>query len=444
MKARLSRKCAASRESRKSLFNKSTIKSDDKQEDQDEQQQQRDFPVFPNVITHFQAAGITTTPSGYKRLSEWEKIGQITGAIALVIEDKCGTPTADGFKKVAPCLTCLWPLTTYIIKLYVWVFQLAYFIFTWLPKNVALMIYGVSMCFYGGRYLTIFAAIEAFRSLGWKAFLENLQFIWEQITLVAIASAKDDDTDENKDGIADVDQLDPKSLMERKIQVFFVAIKEPQKLQAAVGYLISGYMAMLVSLKVQFARAISIALGIAEMTGPLMAVILGPLFNLLLGTNAKHWSPTFVDTAVKAFATWAAWYFYSFIGGYYTAQRGGRMFANALADFYNDSVVPVLQKCIKCFCCSCCPCRTCCIEKAERASMDVSKTYLDEFVAYSLMGLGFSYQLYYFLKTFPPGEWLGLPFPFSYIFMPLDWFEWALRFQLTWLTTTESASNFNG
>lgn len=79
---------------------------------------------------------------------------------------------------------------------------------------------GLIMIFYGGSIPLTIAATEAFRLTGWDRTKSSLLILAEQFNKALEASKKDDQVDENKDGIADVKQIDPKALVQRKIALF--------------------------------------------------------------------------------------------------------------------------------------------------------------------------------------------------------------------------------
>ena len=72
--------------------------------------------------------------------------------------------------------------------------------------------------------------------------------------------------------------------------VALVAIKEPERLQVAVGCLWAAYLAVLASLKMQFVRTVSMALGMAEVLKVPAATLLAPPVGYLLGAKLRHWA----------------------------------------------------------------------------------------------------------------------------------------------------------
>ena len=206
----------------------------------------------------------------------------------------------------------------------------AYKIYVQLPMNVLTMIFGAALCFFGGTYVASIAAIEAFRQLGWQKVVTEVTVVREQLQIVYAASAEDDKVDEDGDGVADVDQLEATELAQRKIVVAMKAVTEPNRLQEAFGALFASYLAVLATLRLEFARTTAFALGIVEMAKFPIIRILGPMVAATLGEDLAHWTQTIVETTLTFFAVIFAWWLQMIISAFYSGIRGGKMFADGL------------------------------------------------------------------------------------------------------------------
>ena len=112
------------------------------------------------------------------------------------------------------------------------------------------------------------AAVEAFRLMGWQRTLADLKVVYAEMRLVYDRSEEDDLLDDDGNGILDVDELTPQELATRKLGLAMRTVKEPEKLQSAVGGLWSAYLAVLATLRLEFARVAALALGISEISNP--------------------------------------------------------------------------------------------------------------------------------------------------------------------------------
>ena len=122
---------------------------------------------------------------------------------------------------------------------------------------------GLIMVFYGGSIPLTIAAVEAFRLTGWDRTKSALVVLFEQFNRAVAASKKDDQVDDNNDGIADVKQIDSKALVQRKISLF-LKVTDPMKVTEAVTALGSGCTAVLATLKNEFAQSITLGVSIAD------------------------------------------------------------------------------------------------------------------------------------------------------------------------------------
>ena len=132
------------------------------------------------------------------------------------------------------------------------------------PGHTLEMVFGACLCVFGGPFVASLAAIEAFRQIGGRRLLDDLARVRETLDEVSRASMADDLKDDTGDGIADVDMLPPEELARRKVVVAMVAVTEPQTLMLSVNSLLGTYLAVLATLRFQFARTTALALGIAQ------------------------------------------------------------------------------------------------------------------------------------------------------------------------------------
>lgn len=97
-----------------------------------------------------------------------------------------------------------------------------------LPEDQLQLLIGFMICFFGGVYPALFAAIEAAKHGGLNNVKLALKDLAEEAMVIVEASKKDDTVDQDKDGKPDVNQLDAKALMVRKANLV-VTKMNPQK-----------------------------------------------------------------------------------------------------------------------------------------------------------------------------------------------------------------------
>lgn len=201
-----------------------------------------DFPSLMDAV----APPPATTASGYKRIPESERVQAAVEAACVAAEARMGK-NAEGIVSClrfsAPAIGVGWRVLFVLVKLYVWLFKVGYWVYERLPKALARFIFGLTLAMFGGTYVVTLAAVEGFHKLGGAKLWGEIVYIYEQVLIVEAASTKDDDRDEDADGIADVDQIAPHELLRRKTVVAMEAITEPDRLQTAVGAFWTAYLA---------------------------------------------------------------------------------------------------------------------------------------------------------------------------------------------------------
>merc|ERR1719414_553764 len=95
----------------------------------------------------------------------------------------------------------------------------------------------------------------------------------------------------------------------------------------AMQFLFSAWLSVIATLKMQFAQTVALALGIASMMEHPATRLLGPLLAMVMGKDLHKWIPAIIGTVIKIIAVFCASIVQSAISGYYSAMRGGTMFA---------------------------------------------------------------------------------------------------------------------
>ena len=294
-----------------------------------------------------------------------------------------------------------------VIPLCVALFTRAYTLYEVAPKNVLSMLCGLALCFFGGTFVASIAAIEAFRLMGWEGTYDNCRIVYDEIKHIGAASAADDEVDADGDGVADVEQIGTKALAQRKLLLAMRTVKEPARLRSAVASLWAAYLAVLATLKLQFAQTVALAMGIVDTINVWLLKRLAPPANdALKELELEHWTETLIETGVKVVAIVLAWWLQVVVSAVYSALRGGRLFSQALcAVIIERGWSEAVEKL-----------------PGVSAPFDPETTIFDEVVGYGVAAIGFATQLMF-------GFSLG--FPLNVLLLPLEIVEWILRWQIT-------------
>lgn len=342
-----------------------------------------------------------------KKMSDSYRMEAYIDAVSAAAE-RWSPRTAGCLQACKPCLFLLVRLVMFLWPIYMAIYTTIYRVISILPGDMIMMVFGVCLCFFGGTYMVSIAAIEAFRHLGGSKCLEDVKYVMSQMDVIAKAEDTDDKIDADHDGTRDIEQVTPTVLAERKVRVAMKAVKEPERLQGAVLSLWSASLSVIATLRLEFARTVALALGIAEMLKFPVLRCMAPILAWALGPELRHWIDTIVDTFVKLVAIIFAWWLQAFISAFYSGLRGGKMFArgacSVLEDYGALEHFPAFL-----------------VPDEKPANLDT--TFLNELMAYPLAAAGMYFQL---------AHNFALPFPLNLVFLPLTVVEWSLRIAVAW------------
>jgi hypothetical protein len=295
----------------------------------------------------------------------------------------------------APAIQVLVQFINIVGPIIVTAFQFLHSIYEKLPFALLQALMGLSMCFFGGAYTASIAAAEAFAITGWETTKSALNEVYGHLIEVAKANEADDKKDEDGDGVPDAQQVAASALLERKARVAMIAIKDPAKLTEALGGLYSGWIAVQGTLRIEFAKTVTLGVSIANMLEAPALRYGVPVLIHVIPSDFRHWIPTLVRTICKAIAVSVAWYLQTIISAFHSAMRGGLLLSRSLLKWANEN---------------------------GHLTLNEEDTYLDELIGYSVAALGFYTQ------------WMwgfGLPFPFNIVMLPFTLLEWYIRWSVT-------------
>lgn len=103
------------------------------------------------------------------------------------------------------------------------------------PELLAEMLAGFVLCFFGGSFVTLIAAFEAFRQCGaYESVSVNGAELYKELCTVWEANASDDKKDENNDGVADVEQLSGSAELVKRKTLLLLRTVDPQRITSAL------------------------------------------------------------------------------------------------------------------------------------------------------------------------------------------------------------------
>eukprot|EP00638_Chattonella_subsalsa_P010007 CAMPEP_0117745950 /NCGR_PEP_ID=MMETSP0947-20121206/7667_1 /TAXON_ID=44440 /ORGANISM="Chattonella subsalsa, Strain CCMP2191" /LENGTH=330 /DNA_ID=CAMNT_0005563203 /DNA_START=83 /DNA_END=1072 /DNA_ORIENTATION=- len=258
------------------------------------------------------------------------------------------------------------------------------------PTEILSALFGLALCFFGGTFVVTIAAIEAFRHSGWETTKGAIKVLYDEWEVFRLNSREDDEKDEDGDGIPDVKQVDATALASRKFKLFLVNCKDPNQVNIAISGIWTSTLAVLATLKIQFAQVIALGVSIGSMLrGPAKSFV-GPALQRVMPQDYHKWIPSVLDWTCKAIAVSIAWFIQRVISAVQSGIRGGLMFSRNLMKYAN---------------------------KRGIISFTDEDSQIDEIVGWTLAAVGIWFQLSHFF---------ALPFPWNIILIPLRVLEYIL------------------
>jgi hypothetical protein len=181
-------------------------------------------------------------------------------------------------------------VSTFLIPLLIKYGGIARDLYAKLPQNVITFIIGFIFCFFGGLYPVFFSAVEAAEQCGRAQVMAALSELTDEISKIVEESKKDDKVDADGDGKADVTQIEGKKLLARKTMLV-IRKMDPKRVDSAVASIYQVWMAVAAVITIEFARAISMALAIAEFVKRPVDRFVAPTIQLAVPDEYDKWVP---------------------------------------------------------------------------------------------------------------------------------------------------------
>lgn len=263
-----------------------------------------------------------------------------------------------------------------------------------LPLDIIYALLGLLLVFFGGVYTLLIAAIETFYLTGYKQVKEGVLVLREEFEIVWDAFKRDNEVDENHDGIADVKQITVRELVMRKSLLFLEKCRDPQKVMSILTTVITSMISVIAVLKVEFAKVIALGHMIGDSMKKPANYLFIPALAAVVPAKFHKWIGPLIEIVCKLLAISIAWFIQRVISSVQSAIRGGLMFSRRILSFLkNKGIFPSYNE----------------------------DDYYDEVLGWTVAAFGIYFQLSF---------GFGLPFPLNLFFFPVSCFEsyltWAV------------------
>eukprot|EP00050_Salpingoeca_kvevrii_P006120 m.287557 g.287557 ORF g.287557 m.287557 type:complete len:348 (-) comp11801_c0_seq1:120-1163(-) len=264
-----------------------------------------------------------------------------------------------------------------------------------MPANALTALYGFAMCLFGGKYAASIAAVEAFKMCGWDRTHACLMDLMQDVRAMHSAHLADDKRDDNMDGIPDVELLNTKEKLHRKLALYLRVIN-PDRVIGALGGIYQGVIGVVSTLKFHFARVVTLGVSIGNYLRKPAAMYVAPGLAHVVPAQHQKWVPMIVSYLCKMVGITSAYAVQHVLSVAQSAFQGGVMCSRALFRLAEERGIYKINE---------------------------DESMLDEFVGYAFAALGVYLQL-----------WAGfsLFFPLNLILLPLNFVEWLLWLLISW------------
>lgn len=260
------------------------------------------------------------------------------------------------------------------------------------PEEMFPALAGFVLVFFGGNFFTLCAAVEAYRLVGFEDTKRAISKLVASYKTARAASAKDDELDEDGDGIADVKQIGKKELVVRKLGVVAKAV-DPELVADALTAINTGLMAVVATLRVKFAQCVTLGVTVGSIAHNIVSTHFEPVLLELTPADYKKWVGPTVKHGCKLAGVMLAWSLQMTISAFHSSSRGAQLFARGTLSYF------VRRGYLK-----------------KTAVDETGKFFNACIVVFGLVG---------FWSQFWSG--FSLPFPLNILLLPVRLAEWGLR-----------------
>merc|ERR1712032_871878 len=200
------------------------------------------------------------------------------------------------------------------------------------PQELLPVVVGITMAFLGGEFPVLMAAVEAYRQIGWEDTWKAVQHLYANARVVLQEHQKDDQRDDDGDGIPDTQQITQAEYVQRKTMLVLRTVN-PEESTKALEAVAQGAAAVIAVLKVKFAKIIALGASIGDcLRAPVMTYCL-PRLKPLLPDDLQKWAAPFLSYIYKVVAITLTWWIQRFISAAHSAVRGGHMAGQGVVNY---------------------------------------------------------------------------------------------------------------
>eukprot|EP01063_Lacrimia_lanifica_P005641 TRINITY_DN13394_c0_g1_i1.p1 TRINITY_DN13394_c0_g1~~TRINITY_DN13394_c0_g1_i1.p1 ORF type:complete len:366 (+),score=72.21 TRINITY_DN13394_c0_g1_i1:72-1169(+) len=186
----------------------------------------------------------------------------------------------DVFKTLVPVAAKAGEALNFIGPYAVALFELLRKVYVQLPWEVLTALFGLVLCFFGGAFVTVIAAGEAFKLCGGERVFMNMRVVYRDYQRVRLAARR-------HDRITKGGKLAPTDALVMAMK----SVRDPERLSSSVSGIYTALLAVISTLRLQFARTITLGAAIGGMVKKPVQQYIAPSLENLLEADLRKWVP---------------------------------------------------------------------------------------------------------------------------------------------------------
>ena len=190
-----------------------------------------------------------------------------------------------------------------------------------LPAGALALAWGLLLCFFGGQFVTLLAAMEAYNLCAGAEATAAVRAVVDNGSSVLATAASDEAKDAGAGGAV------PASVLLRRKAMLLARMTSPEAVTGAALKLWVSYCGVLAVLKLRTARRLAMSLAVSDALAPVVSRHAMPRLDGAVSAELRKWNATALSLAVKAAVLLIFLIFASAADAMASALRGGQMVA---------------------------------------------------------------------------------------------------------------------
>eukprot|EP01061_Rhynchopus_euleeides_P010693 TRINITY_DN20205_c0_g1_i2.p1 TRINITY_DN20205_c0_g1~~TRINITY_DN20205_c0_g1_i2.p1 ORF type:complete len:321 (+),score=119.68 TRINITY_DN20205_c0_g1_i2:57-965(+) len=182
------------------------------------------------------------------------------------------------------------------------------------PIEILTALLGLMLCFFGGAFVTTIAAAEAFRLCGGSRTMRHLRVLWRDYMRFQIAQRQRRRQSPNT----------PVRATDTMV-VLLRSVRDPDRLSSSVSGLYTAFLAMFTTLRLQFARTITLGAAIGESIKKPVGTFVVPSLERLVEPDFRKWVSPATEWGCRFLGVTIAFYAQRVLAAVQSSLRGGEM-----------------------------------------------------------------------------------------------------------------------